>query len=160
MRVSLQDSYAQWVKRQWGMHEFYGVESVHDPATAFLQKHVGRPACRSIPFYEEAVLGACSKVMKSTRGMERMKAIGLWLVLCSKLQYHNWKNPSEIGRYAGITPPTARKLVNHLNMLGLVYYDHERQIIAVSRFPTGICETLHPMELHPTERPWRYFNRV
>jgi len=102
---------------------------------------------------------AClTKVMPRCKGVERLKAMGLWVLLAvGQPSYRNWQSPRHIALTLDLHRHTVTKLCSHLNILGLFYYEPKKNAVGISLFPTGNWERLHPTERLRKYRPWRWF---
>lgn len=107
------------------------------------------------------LLFALCQLDPDNRGTERLKAVGLWVLLLKMFpETHNWETPEKISRLTGVVSPnTSRKLCRTLQRLGLLYFDKDSREAAVSLFPLGRWEGMHPLnnERFNTTWPWYLF---
>lgn len=111
--------------------------------------------------FRRPLLFALQNLWPKDKGVTRLKAVGLWIYLQhAGGPNFNWKGPDFITKDTDLASSnTIRKLCLHLRKLGLLFYCRKRNSMAVSLFPFGRWEHLHPLnnEYFQGHRPWIYF---
>lgn len=155
LRHELENKYAECIKRQWGLAQRYGVKTPVDSVTPFFQIHTGAPAGLAMVVFRESMRQATVGLLRSTRGMNRLRALGLWLKLCDKPGWHNWRTPGAIAKELGYSVNYVKTHLRELIALKLVYYDEPGKVIGISRFPDGVEESLQPITADSSHIPWK-----
>jgi hypothetical protein len=159
-RTRVAQLYAENIKRQWGLQQRYRCQNPYiDSVTPFFSKHYGVASGKVMVVFKDSIHKGASDILLSSRGMDRLKALGLWMLLCSRQAWYNWSTPANIAKELGFSRPYVLKHFKHLMDLKLVYYAEKEKIIGVSRFPEGVHEQLHPMSCEHSSIPWKYFQR-
>lgn len=156
-RQKVHEAYALFIKRRWAAAHRFQLQLSMDAVTPFFSVHVGAPAGAVMLVFKDSIRMAAAGMHFESKGMDRMKALGLWLLLCNKPAWFNWGSPGNMTKELGISKPTILKHLKELIALKLVYYDGHQRIIGVSRFPEGVHPDLHPMHRELRSKPWRNF---
>lgn len=137
--------------------------AAHEPLSNYISWRVGKPGMMKLSFFQVTMYGGCALALPALRGMERLKAMGLWLLLANAGIRHNWKSPANIAlRTKCVSPKKALKLMSHLQLLGLAYYDQPGQVIGISQILDNQAGYgwLHPLDADVYHEPWRTFSRA
>lgn len=159
-RQDVANSYALAVKQIWGLTQKYRVTTNPDPMTPFYSIHVGATSGHVMVVFTSSIRTAATALQPGENGMNRLKALGLWMLLCNKPGWFNWSSGRAIAEELGFSQTTIAKHLKELIALKLVYYDQKQQVIGVSRFPENVHENLHPMSCELKNIPWKSFHRA
>lgn len=156
MHAALEEEYAA-LQRAW----LKAIPSNRaDPLSNYISRRIGEPGMMKLSYFQVTMYGGCALALPELRGMERLKAMGLWLLLANADIRHNWKSPCNVARELGcVSRRKAGVLLSHLQLLGLAYYHPEQSLIGVSQILSKQAGYghMHPLEIDAEHAPWCTF---
>jgi hypothetical protein len=148
-------------KSSWAVSKRLGIDSDFRAVLEMLQLTASAVSMPKKYVLRRPLLFSLCNLLPASKGIDRLKAVGLWVLLLHSEGHHfNWKSPEHIAtRVKILSPNTARKLCAQLLDMGLMFYCPKRKLIALSLFPRGRWEHLNPLNFKPLadKTPWLLF---